>query len=179
MTFNKTYFLLSLLLLLFSTNHLWSQYSVTTNPSSATVNDNITITFTDADVVNDFYTDGQTTIYLYGGVETSAGAWQSVHGMIDNTATLGAAATTGTNGVFSINIDPVSYFGLANGTQVLGINLLFINQWGPGGNNQTGDLYIDLTDAVVGDGGGSGGSTVTVTPSMPCLLYTSPSPRDS
>ena len=142
---------------LFFFTNTFAQYSVSITPSSATVNDNITITFTDFDLDNDFYTNGQTSIYLYAGLETTAGSWQLIHGDINDKATLGEA--NGGSGTFTIDIKPANFFNVPNGTQVLGIDLLFINQWGPGGNNQTTDLYIDLVDALF--------EIVSLTPSLP------------
>lgn len=138
-----------------------TDYAVSISPASATVNDVITITFTDYDLVNKFYTSGQTTIYMWAGVETSSAAWQYNPSTWATLSTWGAA--TGSAGTFTITITPTSYFtGLPSGTLVKGINLLFANQWSGGGNNQTADMYIDLVDANVG-----GSSTVTVTPSLP------------
>lgn len=137
------------------------QYSVVVAPSNATANDILTITFTDFDVINDFYTDGQDPIYMYSGVQSNGSDWQFVHGDINDTSTLGQVNATTNVGEYEITIDPKTYYGLTDGTSVEGLNLIFINQWGPGGNNQTTNLFIDLIDATIGS------SIVTLTPTFP------------
>jgi len=149
------------ILLMSNVSFAQAPYSVIGSPSSATVNDNLVITFADVDPVNDFYTDNQDPIYIYAGVETDAGTWQFINGDINDINTLGSAAAISSDS-FSITIDPASFFNIPVGTNVKGINIIFINQYGPGGNNQTSDLYIDLVDALV-----SGPSSVVVTPTLP------------
>lgn len=162
MIFNKTYFLLPLLFVLLICNISSAQYSISVSPANATVNDNITITFTDDDLVNDFYTDNQSEIYLYSWLFINSDEYNN--GNINNREELDAAP--GGNGTFTVTINPATALGLPNGEFITDINLLFINQYGPGGNDQTEDLYIDLVDATV-SGGGTGGSMVVFTPSTP------------
>lgn len=139
-----------------------AQYSTSFNPSTATVNDKITITFNDFDCTNDFFTCGQEEIYFFAGVETDAGTWQYVRGTFSNPDSQAAALSNCTNSTFYLEITPASYFDIPTGTMVKGINLLFENQFGGGGNNQTADQYVDLVDAVAGDYSG-----VTITPNLP------------
>ena len=128
-----------------------AQYSTTFSPNTATVNDKITITFSDFDCTNDFYTCGQEEVYLYAGVETSVGTWQYTIGTFSDPDTQAAALSNCANSTFYLSLCPASYFNIPSGTLVKGINLVFVNQFGGGGNNQTMNQYIDLVDAVAGD----------------------------
>src|SRR5690606_10736458 len=50
---------------------------------------------------------------------------------------------------YSITINLAQHYAaVPDGTMIYGFNLLFQNQFGGGGNNQTVDLYIDLIDAM-------------------------------
>ncbi len=143
------------------------QYSVSVSSATATVNDKITITFNDVCGTggDDFWSCGQEEVYMYAGVETSAGTWQYVHGDFFDQSSQGPALANCAAPPFYITICPAAYFNIPPGTTVLGINLLFTNQYlAPGSetNNKTGDLYINLVDATVG-----AFSNVTVAPSSP------------
>lgn len=164
-------------LCLFSITRLIGQYNVSPTTTTSNVNDAITITLNDVcGTDNDnFWSCGQTEVYLYAGVETDAGPWKNVVGTIDMQNTLGVATAAGANS-FSITITPSSYFNIPSGTLVKGINLLFVNQYYGSNaehNNKTDDQYIDLADATVGSGGNGGGGgsntngAVTVTPATP------------
>ncbi len=144
-----------------------AQYSVSVSPASATINDNITITFNDVCGTggDNFWSCGQEEIYMYAGVETSAGTWQYVQGDFFTQSSQGPALANCAAPPFYITISPAAYFNIPSGVTVLGINLLFTNQYlAPGSetNNKTDDLYINLVDATVG-----AFSNVTVTPSSP------------
>lgn len=122
--------------------------------STATVNDQITIVFEDQDIINNFYSDGQTFIHMYGGLDTDGGSFQGAPGFSDlasqpqlTLVPTDMDVNAGPN-TYSITINLAQlYSGVPNGTPVYGFNLLFQNQFGGGGNNQTADLYIDLVDA--------------------------------
>ena len=123
--------------------------------SSATVNDNITIVFEDVDIINNFYTQFQNEVYMYGGLDTDGGGWQGAPGFGDlgsqpqlplDVADLDNNAAPNTY-TLTINLSQ-HYTSVPDGTMVYGFNLLFQNQFGGGGNNQTVDLYIDLVDAL-------------------------------
>ncbi|WP_179346380.1 T9SS type A sorting domain-containing protein [Winogradskyella ursingii] len=121
--------------------------------ATSTVNEEITIVFEDVDIINNFYTENRTIIYMYGGLTTSAGTFQGSPGFNDLSSqpvlslTDGDAAT-GPN-TYSITINLAAHYSnVPDGTEVLGFNLLFQNEFGGGGNNQTIDLTIDLVDAV-------------------------------
>ena len=47
--------------------------STISETATSTVNDEITIVFEDIDIINNFYTENQTQIYMYGGLDTSSG----------------------------------------------------------------------------------------------------------
>ncbi len=122
--------------------------------ATSTVNDEITILFEDIDIVNNFYTENQTEIYMYGGLNTSEGTFQGAPDF--NTLSEQPALTlhndtesaAGPN-TYSITINLADYYSsVPDGTMVVGFNLLFQNQFGGGGNNQSADLYIDLADAI-------------------------------
>lgn len=123
--------------------------------ATSTVNDNITIVFEDADIVNNFYTDLQSEIYLFGGLDTSSGGFQGSPDFNDLNAqpilnlVPGDTNNNAAPNTYSLTINlSQHYSGVPDGTMVFGFNLLFQNQFGGGGNNQTVDLYIDLTDAL-------------------------------
>ncbi|NRB60795.1 MAG: hypothetical protein HRU50_12765 [Winogradskyella sp.] len=121
--------------------------------ATSTVNDEITIVFEDTDIVNNFYTEFQDQIYMYGGLDTSNGGFQGAPDFNDLTSQPVLNLTDGDNGTqpntYSITINLANHYtGVPDGTTIFGFNLLFQNQFGGGGNNQTVDLYIDLTDAT-------------------------------
>jgi hypothetical protein len=119
---------------------------------TATINNEITLRFEDSDIINNFYTENQTFIHVYLGLTTSAGnfqavpgdfndlSWQPVLNLTDGDA--GVATNT-----YEITFTPGQLFPSLVNENILGINLLFQNQFGGGGNNQTVDLSIDLVDA--------------------------------
>lgn len=122
--------------------------------ATSTVNDDITIVFEDVDIINNFYTDFQTEIHMYGGLDTASGGFQGAPGFGDlasqplltlfNDSDVNAGPNT-----YSITINLAQHYSaVPDGTEIFGFNLLFQNQFGGGGNNQTTDLYINLTDAL-------------------------------
>ncbi|RAJ12946.1 hypothetical protein [Olleya aquimaris] len=158
----KNYFLL---LLLMVSNAIIAQETLTFNgydgapatitATSSTVNDQITIVFEDVDLINNFYTDGRTYIHMYGGLDTPSGGFQGSPGFNDlgsqpqlTLVSTDTDANAGPN-TYSLTINLAQFYtGVPDGTTVFGFNLLFQNEFGGGGNNQTADLYIDLIDAV-------------------------------
>ncbi len=147
---------------------------ITLTAATATVNDEIIITFMDTNIIDNFYTEGRTQIYLYGGLDTSAGGFQGapdfgtlssqpVLTLISSDTDANMAPNTYT---ITINLATV-YSSVPDGTTVFGFNLLFQNEFGGGGNNQTVDLYINLVDAAKD-------STLDVTSfdSLPTLVAT-------
>jgi hypothetical protein len=133
-------------------NYDGSAISVTV---ASTVNDDITIVFEDSDIINNFYTENRDNIYLYGGLQIADG------GTFQGSPSFGDLGSQPILTLFNDtdnSIGPNTYsitFNLANeydsvpdGTIVLGFNLLFQNEFGGGGNNQTVDLFVDLADAM-------------------------------
>lgn len=123
--------------------------------ATSTVNDDITIVFEDSDIINNFYTENRDNIYLYGGLQIADG------GTFQGSPSFGDLGSQPILTLFNDtdnSIGPNTYsitFNLANeyssvpdGTMVLGFNLLFQNEFGGGGNNQTVDLFVDLADAM-------------------------------
>lgn len=127
----------------------------TVTATTSTVNDILTITFEDVDIVNNFYTEGRTYIHMYGGLDTSAGGFQGAPTFGDLASqpqltllTTDTDANAGPN-TYSITINLAQqYSSVPDGTTIFGFNLLFQNEFGGGGNNQTADLYVDLVDAL-------------------------------
>lgn len=124
--------------------------------ATSTVNDVITIVFEDVDILQNFYTEFQDEIYMYGGLDTVDGPFQGVPDFNDFLVShpvlslIDGDNATGPN-TYSITINLASeYNAVPDGTMVFGYNLLFQNQFGGLGqpNNQTENLYIDLTDAM-------------------------------
>lgn len=127
--------------------------------TTSTVNDDITILLEDIDIINNFYTDGRTFTYIYGGLDTSSGNYQGAPAdFFDNSsqpiANLVASDTDANVGpnTYSITINLASHYSsVPDGELILGYNLIFRNEFSANdgnANNQTLDLYIDLVDAV-------------------------------
>lgn len=121
--------------------------------STSTVNDEITIVFEDVNIIDNFYTQFQDVIYMYGGLDTDNGGFQGAPGFGDLGAQPQLLLTDGDNNAapntYSITINLAQHYAsVPDGTMIYGFNLLFQNQFGGGGNNQTVDLYIDLVDAM-------------------------------
>ncbi|UAB74753.1 T9SS type A sorting domain-containing protein [Mesoflavibacter sp. SCSIO 43206] len=128
--------------------------TTTLTATTATVNDEITIVFEDQNIINNFYSDGQAFIHMYGGLDTDSGSFQGAPGFSDLASqpqlTLVPTDTDVNAGpnTYSITINLAQlYTVVPNETMVYGFNLLFQNQFGGGGNNQTVDFYINLVDA--------------------------------
>ncbi|OUS02566.1 hypothetical protein A9Q86_03430 [Flavobacteriales bacterium 33_180_T64] len=120
------------------------------------VNQTITIVFEDSDIIQNFYTQFQNSIFMYGGLDTDNGGFQSAPDFNDIVSHPELTLTDGDNNAqpntYSITINLAQHYtGVPNGTTVYGFNLLFQNQFGGGGNNQTLDFYINLDDAVKDD----------------------------
>ncbi|WP_156168903.1 T9SS type A sorting domain-containing protein [Kordia jejudonensis] len=120
--------------------------------ATADINDAITIEIEDLDIINNFYSENQTFIHMYVGLRTASGSFQAVPGDFNDLSwqpvlnlTDGDAAN-GPN-TYSITFIPGQLFPSLVNETILGIDFLFQNQFGGGGNNQTGDLFIDLVDA--------------------------------
>lgn len=124
--------------------------------TTATVNDEIIIMFTDSDIINDFYTEGRTYIHLYGGLEVNGvSSFEGAPTFTDLASqpklTLVASDTNASIGpnTYSLTFKLSQlYTGVSDGLNITGLNLIFQNEFRGGGNNQTSDLYIDLVDAL-------------------------------
>ena len=137
----------------------FSQYNgetQTLTANTATVNDAITIVFEDLDIINNFYTGDQTYIHLFGGLQINGtNNFQGSPTFTDLVAqpklTLIASDTdpNSPTNTYSLTINLSQYYtGVSDGQNITGFNLLFQNQYGGGGNNQTVDLFINLVDAL-------------------------------
>lgn len=120
--------------------------------ASSTVNETITIVFEDVDIIQNFYTQFQDVIYMYGGLDTDTGTFVGAPGFNDLPSQPQLALIDADNNAqpntYSLTINLAQHYAsVPNGTPVEGLNLLFQNQFGGGGNNQTVDLFIDLVDA--------------------------------
>lgn len=121
--------------------------------TTSTVNDDITIVFEDANIIDNFYTQFQDYIYMFGGLDTNDGGFQGSPAFGDLGAQPQLLLTDADNNAapntYSITINLAQHYAaVPDGSMVYGFNLLFQNQFGSGGNNQTVDLYIDLVDAL-------------------------------
>lgn len=122
--------------------------------TTATINDEITIRFEDSDIINNFYTENQTFIHMYLGLETSNGSFQAVPGDFNDLSwqpvlNLTDGDASSPSNTYEITFTPGQLFPSLENETILGINFLFQNQFGGGGNNQTVDLFIDLVDATL------------------------------
>lgn len=120
--------------------------------ATSNVNESITIVFEDVDIIQNFYTQFQNSIYMYGGVDTGTSQFVGAPDFNDLPSqpelVLIDADNNAQPNTYSITINLAQHYAsVPNGTPVVGLNLLFQNQFGGGGNNQTVDLYIDLADA--------------------------------
>ncbi|PTX63104.1 putative secreted protein (Por secretion system target) [Kordia periserrulae] len=126
----------------------------TITATTSTINDEITIRFEDSDIINNFYTENQTFIHTYLGLETSSGSFQAVPGTFNDLSwqpvlnLTDGDASTATN-TYEITFTPGQLFPSLENETIFGINFLFQNQFGGGGNNQTVDFFIDLVDATL------------------------------
>lgn len=130
-------------------------------PPNNTVNNTLDIYLKDYNGTYDFYTDNQTSIWMYAGVRTSTQNWQYIGTSnpvqdLNSTATLVEFVRTATTpNVYKATLKFADYFCIPAGTTVTGIDLLFrnqfwdINDYGGDNNNKTKDLFLDLTDAAV------------------------------
>ncbi|WP_353778976.1 hypothetical protein [Winogradskyella sp. 3972H.M.0a.05] len=124
--------------------------------ATSTVNDDIIIVFEDVDIIQNFYTQFQDQIYMYGGLDTVDGPFQGAPDFNDYLVShpvlvLIDGDNNAQPNTYSIIINLADeYSSVPDGTMVFGFNLLFQNQFGGLGqpNNQTENLYIDLTDAM-------------------------------
>ncbi|MEM6684362.1 MAG: T9SS type A sorting domain-containing protein [Bacteroidota bacterium] len=122
--------------------------------TTSTINDEITLRFEDSDIINNFYTENQTFIHVYLGLETSSGAFQAVPGGFGDLSWQPVLNLTDGNAgagpnTYEITFTPGALFPSLVNENILGVNILFQNQFGGGGNNQTADLLIDLVDATL------------------------------
>lgn len=143
----------TLLLFILLTGYLLNGMAqrVWVEPSNATINDEITIYFDKE--TSSFWTDGEARIYMHAGVNTNAGHWQNVNDAFSNlNDSQEMTAHEGTK-VWKKTITPKEYFSLSEGTTVYSIDLKFRNQYGGGGNNETGNFEISLTEAHVNHSG--------------------------
>lgn len=125
----------------------------TITATTSTVNDEITIVFEDANIIDNFYTQFQDYVHMFGGLDTAGGTFQGSPAFGDLGAQPQLLLTDGDNNAapntYSITINLAQHYAaVPDGTMVYGFNLLFQNQFGGGGNNQSVDLYIDLVDAM-------------------------------
>ena len=130
-----------------------------------TVNNTINIYLKDFDGNSNFFTSGETSIWMYAGVRTSTNNFQYISTTnpvqdLNITATLVEFVRTTTNpNVYKATLKFADYFCIPSGTTVTGIDLLFRNQYWNAScgtvsapdncNNKTTDLFLDLGDAVV------------------------------
>ena len=139
----------SLLLFILLTGYLLNGIAQTVwvEPANATINNEITIYFDKES--SSFWTDGEAKIYLHAGVNTTAGHWKNVNDAFSNlNDSQEMTAHEGTK-VWKKTITPKEYFSLTEGTTVYSIDLKFRNQYDPGGNNETGNFELTLTEAHV------------------------------
>ncbi|MCD9853447.1 fibronectin type III domain-containing protein [Epilithonimonas sp. JDS] len=131
----------------------YTVYTDAVSPNN-TVNNTIDVYLKDFDGVNNFYTDGQTSIWMYAGVQVSPTSQFQYIGTTaqdaNNTATLVEFTRQSTSpNVYKATIKFADYFCIPAGTTVQGINLIFRNQYSALGNDKTADLFLDLGDATV------------------------------
>ncbi|WP_332021644.1 GEVED domain-containing protein, partial [Kaistella sp.] len=145
-------------------------YVVYTDASSAsaTVNNTINVYLKDFDGINEFYTHDETSIYMY--------AWGYASNQnIYDPGTLVRFDRESTNpNVYKASVKFADLFCIPTGTNVGGIDLLFRNQYGTGGNNQTGNLYLDLTDAAVAVNAPALGTVTGITSSSATIGWNAP-----
>ncbi len=162
-------------------------YTTATAPNN-TVNNSIDVYFKDYDGYNNFYSNDQTSIWMYAGVRTSTtNTWLYTNTTnpvqdLNNTGTLVEFVRISTNpNVYKATIKFADYFCIPNGTTVTGIDLLFRNQYDINVinevnniNNKTVDLFLDLGDAAVSVSAPTIATATSVTTDSATLNWTAP-----
>ncbi len=126
--------------------------------TSATVNDNITIDFTDN---SSFYAEANAELYIHLWVPGTS------YGSDFNALDANRKLTKIADNHYKIELNVRDVLGIPVGTTVNNIKFLLRNQWGGGGNNQTGNMSLDLVDAQVTDPNDLVIGNVTITPKKP------------
>lgn len=144
-----------------------------------TVNNTIDVYLKDFDGVNNFYTDGQTSIWMYAGVQVSSTSQfqyiATTSQDANNTSTLVEFVRQSTNpNVYKATIKFADYFCIPAGTTVEGVNLYFRNQNSALGNDKTTDLFLDLGDASVAVNAPTVTAATSVTNATATINWTAP-----
>lgn len=153
-------------------------YTTAVAPNN-TVNTTIDVYLRDFDGITNFYTDAQTSIWMYAGVQVSPSSQFQYIGTTSqdfaNTSTLVEFVRQSTNpNVYKATIKFADYFCIPAGTTVEGINLLFRNQYSNAGNDKTVDLFLDLTDATVAVNAPALTATTAITNNSAAINWTAP-----
>jgi len=154
-------------------------YVIYTDATTAnnTVNNTLNIYFKDFDGYNNFYTNDQLEIWMHAGIKTPSANWQYQNAGQDfnNTATLIKFTRESTNpNVYKATVKLADWFCIPTGTTVEGLNLVFRNQYGIGGNNQTADMILNLTSAAVTVNVSTIGTASAVTTNSATISWTAP-----
>lgn len=142
-----------------------------------TVNNTLNIYFKDFDGYNNFYTNDQLEIWMHAGIKTSSAIWQYQNAGQDfnNTSTLIKFTRESTNpNVYKATVKLADWFCIPTGTTVEGLNLVFRNQYGVGGNNQTADMLLNLTSSAVAVNVSTIGTASAVTTNSATISWTAP-----
>ena len=114
---------------------------------------------------------------MHAGIKTSSANWQYQNAGQDfnNTSTLIKFTRESTNpNVYKATVKLADWFCIPTGTIVEGLNLVFRNQYGVGGNNQTADMVLNLTSATVAVNVSTIGTASAVTTNSATISWTAP-----
>ena len=156
---------------------IYTDATTANNTVNNTVNNTLNIYFKDFDGYNNFYTNDQLEIWMHAGIKTPSATWlyQNPGQDFNNTSTLIKFTRESTNpNVYKATVKLADWFCIPTGTTVEGLNLVFRNQYGVGGNNQTADMVLNLTSAAVTVNVSTIGIASAVTTNSATISWTGP-----
>ncbi|WP_228852058.1 hypothetical protein [Aegicerativicinus sediminis] len=123
--------------------------------NAISVNDDVLITFQDKNITTNFFTEGMTELYLYGGLQTANGTMEGapditdtaampVFSLVSNDTDANAKPNT-----YDLKINLASWYSsVPDGVVVTKFNFYIRNSLGYEGENITTMISIDLKDAT-------------------------------
>lgn len=154
-------------------------YTTAVAPNN-TVNNTIDVYFKDYDGITNFYTSGETEIWMYAGAHVGATTFNYTGSQnFADRATLVKFVRQTDPTIYKATLKFADILCVPNATDVItGIDLNFQNQHytsgGVGSNNQTADLFLDLGDATVLVNAPTLAATTPITTTTATINWTAP-----